>query len=437
MVSEKVSKQSIFLQQCLLFVVSIVLFNITYNFAAWYSGYSGRSFSFVLNFEGFIPFIPWMIIPYMSSSIFFILIFFVTTSRQELFLLAKRINFITITSFFVFIIFPLKYSFIKPEVNATILSHAFHFLKVVDTPYNQAPSLHISYAFIFWIVLKQHTEGLLRIIFSIWIIFMSLATLTIYQHHFIDIVSSLLLLTITFLFFPSSNNRNIRVGQIYLICSTLFLLFACFIWNHYLILSFFLIWISLILVLVAKAYRQSNPFFLKDTSGKIMLYKKIFFAPYILSYHMMRLFFCKNSLETVTELLPSVFIGPRLTKKQYESFSLKAQKIHVIDLTAEVEESCWVRNHAHYSFFPMLDIGVSNLVDLETIISFIRDRYKTKQDDKIIYIHCLMGYSRSTFVACLFMSQELHISYKEALQIINLKYKNCIIPDYLIQTITN
>lgn len=437
MVSKEVNKRALFYQQCLLSVVSILLFNIAYNFAAWYADYSGRSFSFVLNFEAFIPFIPWMIIPYISSGVFFMLVFFVTTSSGELFLLAKRINFITIISFFVFIIFPLKYLFIKPEVEPAILSHAFYFLEVFDTPYNQAPSLHISYAFIFWIVLKQHTKGLLRIILTIWIILMSLATLTIYQHHLIDIVSSFLLLTITFFFSPSSKNRNRRVGQIYLIGSTLLLLFACFVWNHYLILSFFLIWISSILALVAKAYCQSNPFFLKDTSGKIMLYKKIFFDPYILSYYMMRLFFCKNSLETVTELLPSVFIGPRLTKKQYESFSLKAQKIHVIDLTAEVEESCWVRNHTHYSCFPMLDVGVRNLVDLETVVLFILDKYKTKQDDEIIYIHCLMGYSRSAFVACLFMAQELHISYEEALQIIKLKYKNCIIPDYLIRTITN
>ncbi|RXM40309.1 hypothetical protein BOQ62_06250 [Chryseobacterium sp. CH21] len=63
--------------------------------------------------------------------------------------------FVTVIAGICFLLFPLKFSLPKPEVNSSILGYSFQFLKAFDSPFNQAPSLHIAYAFIFWSVFRN------------------------------------------------------------------------------------------------------------------------------------------------------------------------------------------------------------------------------------------------------------------------------------------
>lgn len=47
------------------------IFSLIYNGSAYYASNLEVVPSFVISFERYIPFIPWMIIPYMSSGVFF------------------------------------------------------------------------------------------------------------------------------------------------------------------------------------------------------------------------------------------------------------------------------------------------------------------------------------------------------------------------------
>lgn len=67
--------------------------------------------------------------------------------------------FVTVTAGIGFLLFPLKFSLLKPETENSIFGYSFRFLKIFDSPFNQAPSLHIAYAFIFWSVFRNLKKG--------------------------------------------------------------------------------------------------------------------------------------------------------------------------------------------------------------------------------------------------------------------------------------
>ena len=185
-----------------------ILFLIIYNFTGWYASNHSEAGSFVFGFEYDIPFLSWMIIPYLSSGLLFAVVFFLCSYRKDLRLLIKRISFITIASGLFFILFPLRFSFARPDVEFPVLNFFYEFLNTWDTNYNQAPSLHISYACMFWLVFCRELGGIWKIIAGIWLLMMGVSTLTIYQHHLIDIIAALFLVCATVVIFPDTKTKS-------------------------------------------------------------------------------------------------------------------------------------------------------------------------------------------------------------------------------------
>lgn len=413
-------------------IISALLFSVIYNFSGWYASNSKHVHSFVLNFEDRIPFLSWMVIPYMSSGLFFCLIFFFCSSYKELSLLTKRINFITLVSGIIFILFPLKHTFVKPEVDSPLLGFFFQFLGTWDTNYNQAPSLHISYALIFWSVFRNWKNKTQRALIIIWLSLMGISTITIYQHHLIDIAASFVLVSITFFIFPDTKKRNLQVGTVYSIASAICLLFALLVYPYSVLSCFLLLWLVLLLFLIGKAYLQSNARFLKYKDGRIPLFKKAVFFPYIWTYKIMRHFFCKNTAHSVVEIFPSLFVGPILTNKQLSNLGFDRQQTVIVDLSVEVEESSEIRNRYTYYSCPILDIGGIEQKELFTILDKLSTIYDKLHIDEKIYMHCLMGYSRCVLVAAAFIRCKLNVSTEEAINQVKDKYPNAIFPQYLL-----
>lgn len=126
--------------------------------------------------------------------------------------------FVSITAGIFFITVPLRFSFAKPEVSNVILGLPFSFLKTFDSPFNQSPSLHIAFAFIFWSVFKYLSRWR-RIFLMVWLILLGISTLTTYQHHLIDILTGAILAHISFIIIPYRKHdpeyRNLRVANYY------------------------------------------------------------------------------------------------------------------------------------------------------------------------------------------------------------------------------
>lgn len=215
-------------QQAFALTICTVVFMVVYNLCTWYATSLNNLPSFTFDFEKSIPFIPLSIIPYMASGFFFCLVFFSCKDKHQLKILTWRMLFVTIIAGLFFITVPLRFSLTKPDVSNSILNLPFSFLHTFDSPFNQSPSLHIAFAFIFWSVFKDLTKW--RTFLLIWLILLGISTLTTYQHHVIDLLTGAILAHVSFIIIPYRKNdpkyRNCRLANYYFISGWIFILAA-------------------------------------------------------------------------------------------------------------------------------------------------------------------------------------------------------------------
>ena len=401
-----------FKQQLAALATCLVVFIAVYYLAGWYACGSDSVSSFIFPFEKYIPFLPWMVVPYMSSGLLFAAVFFTAKRKDELVLLFKRMIFITVVSGICFILFPLRYSFQRPPVSSPVLNFFFGFLNTWDNSFNQAPSLHISYACLFWSVLSDKLHGYRKIFAGIWIFLMGISTLTVYQHHLIDIITSLMLVCITFFLFPGPAPRNSRIAMIYFFIAVSVILLILLFYPQIPVL-FLLVWPAVTLAGVGRAYLHTDSGFLKRSDGTIGFISGILYFPYIAVYGAVRHFLCRKTTLMVTGIYPGVFIGPmpdcRIVQEMKVDRSWK-----IIDLTAELEECKILRTGADYFSFPMLDIATVKEEDMDRLLDLITRIYVALKPEEKIYIHCMMGHSRSVFAGAMFIKHQLKTDMPEA-----------------------
>ena len=73
-----------------------------------------------MEWERNIPFLPIFMLPYMTSAPYFLTTIFLEKNESNLKLLIKRAIFLTVVSTFIFVIFPMKFYFLKPEISSPI-----------------------------------------------------------------------------------------------------------------------------------------------------------------------------------------------------------------------------------------------------------------------------------------------------------------------------
>lgn len=411
-------------------ILCSLVFTIVYNYSAWHTSTVQEVPSFVFDFEKYIPFIPWTIIPYMTSGIFFCLVFFFCTSKEQLKTLTKRILFVTIIAGVSFLLFPLKFSLPKPDANSFILDYSFQFLKTFDSPFNQAPSLHIAYAFIFWSVFR--TLKKIRIFILCWLILLGLSTLTTYQHHCIDLIMGALLAHISFIIFPYQGKdfqyRNFQVANFYFLAGGGFIL-AALLWNQFSgSCGLILLWPAMISLSIGYHYQKNNTYFLKDKNGNIPWIKKIFYFPYRLMYQVFWRFLRKN--KTPFEPVSRIYISSRPDQEILKNF--KADKnTFVYDLSPEIEENLLLKEQSNYFFRPILDIGKFDVETTQFLITEISRTYRHLPQDGKILIHCTMGFTRSSVIGILVIKNILSLPLEEAITIMKTSNKHIIIHSYL------
>lgn len=143
-----------------------------------------------MSWERVIPFWPWTIVPYLSIDPLYLISPFICQTRRELRLHALRFMLVTAISASCFLLFPLRFSHARPEVDG-IPGLLFDVLGYVDQPFNQAPSLHIGLLVILWCCYRAHCPA--RWSWLLYLGFASIAcsVLTTWQHHFLDMPSGL------------------------------------------------------------------------------------------------------------------------------------------------------------------------------------------------------------------------------------------------------
>ncbi len=222
-------------QQAFALTLCTVIFLLVYNLAMLYatSLYSVPSITF--DFEKSIPFIPLSIIPYMASGFFFCMVFFSCQSAHQLKILTYRMLFVILVAGICFVLFPLKFAYQKPDISESILKWPFNLLKSVDSPFNQSPSLHIAFAYVFWSVFKDLSKW--KTILMIAMILIGISTLTTYQHHLLDIATGSVLAHLSFIIIPYRKDeiafRNLWLANFYFLSGWILILATLFIANHF------------------------------------------------------------------------------------------------------------------------------------------------------------------------------------------------------------
>ena len=111
------------------------LFFLVYGFTNWAAAQHPAVGSLFFEWERAIPVLPWMIVPYMSIDLFFVLAPFLCSDRRELRTLAGRITMAIGLAAACFLLFPLTLAVPRP-VAPGWEGVIFNWFREVDLPYN-------------------------------------------------------------------------------------------------------------------------------------------------------------------------------------------------------------------------------------------------------------------------------------------------------------
>lgn len=169
----------------------MILFIVVYGGANWINAQRSDYFNLYFLWEQGIPFIPEMILIYLSIQIMFFLPIFHCDSI-DMIVLAKRMAVATLVAGVVFIILPAQPGFVRYE-SIESFQWLFTMLYSLDEQYNLFPSLHITLSTLVVVALFEKVNGLLKIIYLAWLTALFLSVLFVHQHHILDIIGGLVL----------------------------------------------------------------------------------------------------------------------------------------------------------------------------------------------------------------------------------------------------
>ena len=211
-----------------------VLFLIVYIGCNWITGQRGHVGSLYFRWERAIPFVPFMILPYMSIDLFFIAAPFFCRTDEELRVLSRRVVAAILIAGLCFLLFPLRFAFPRPHAGGW-LGAIFDWFRGMDSPFNLLPSLHAALLLLLVDLYARNLRGVFLFAAMLWFLLIGLSPLLTYQHHVIDIVGGFVLAAYCFYFFREPSLAmpvvvNRRIGSYYAAGATVFLLMGAIFW---------------------------------------------------------------------------------------------------------------------------------------------------------------------------------------------------------------
>jgi hypothetical protein len=161
-----------------------VLFVVFYGGSNWINWSRDDHFHLYFQWELGIPFIPWMILVYLSLQLLFLAPVF-HCHRVELIVLAKRLAMAICLASLIFVLVPTISGFERPS-NPVFLQELFSMLYVLDKPHNLFPSLHITLSTLVVIAVTNGAGIYMQAFYSVWLLLLFLSVLLIHQHHIAD-----------------------------------------------------------------------------------------------------------------------------------------------------------------------------------------------------------------------------------------------------------
>jgi hypothetical protein len=375
-----------------------VLFLVVYGSCNWITAQRHDVGTLVFAWERFIPFVPVMIVPYMSIDLFFVAAPFLCRSERELATLSKRIVAAIVVAGICFLLFPLRFAFERPHA-AGWLGLAFNWFRGMDLPYNLLPSLHIAFRTILAQHYHRHTRGVLRAVSNVWFVLVGLSTVLTYQHHFMDVVAGFVLgvFCLYFIREPEPHHPvvvNRRVGSYYTFGTLSVVCFAIWLWPW----GALLLWPGTSLAIVASAYFGLGPIIFRKTDGQVHWSARLVLAPCLLGQWISLRYYQRQCCPW-DKVTSTVWIGRVLDHDEAEA-AARLGVTAVLDLTAEFSETKPFRALV-YRNIPILDLTAPSIEQLREMATFIDEESRKG----IVYVHCKIGYSRTAGAAAAYLLQ--------------------------------
>ncbi|MBD3996706.1 serine/threonine protein phosphatase [Xanthomonas citri pv. citri] len=364
-------------------------FFLSYGLANTLAGRATQVPSVVFGWEHGMPFWPWTIVPYWSIDACYAVSFFVCRNRRELDTHALRLLSAQLICVACFLLWPLRYSFVRPETGG-VFGWLFAVLLGFDKPFNQAPSLHIVLLVVLWVRYAQHLCGVWRWLLHAWFALIGVSVLTTYQHHFLDIPTGLAVGWLCVWMWPeriaapfararfARDLRRWRLAVMYLAGALVSAALA--LWSGG--AGLWLLWIALALLLVALNYALLGPGgFQKRSDGRLSLAARWLYAPYLMAA------WCNSRLWTRRAPSPravcdGVWLGRIPLPGQRD------ERAAVVDVSAELS---LYAAQAQDRVVPMLDLVAPSPAQLREAAQAIA---QVRAHGPVL-VCCALGYSRS------------------------------------------
>lgn len=365
-----------------------LLFLVVYGGCNWITSRRQDVGTFFFDWERAIPFLPFLILPYLSIDLFFVAAPFFCRTQRELRTLALRIIAAILVAGICFLLFPLRFAFPPPETHGA-LGFLFDRFRSLDAPYNLAPSLHAALGLLLFDFYFGRTQGFWRIALAGWFALMAASPLLTKQHHVIDIVTGFALAGCCFYFVRERElwQSHYPLGRLafYYIMMAVVCGALAFVTFPF---GLVLIWPTAACLLVAWAYLGRGPSVFGKRDGKLSMGRRFVLAPY-LAGQWLSFFYYRRRSTRWNAITPSVWIGRKLNDLEATE-AIKAGVTAVLDLSAEFSEVNPFRQ-VQYKNVPVLDLSAPTIAELYDMSRFIGDGV----EEGIVYVHCKIGYSRS------------------------------------------
>ena len=176
------------------------VFLVVYSGCNWITARRAGVGTFYFEWERGIPFVPFMILPYMSIDLFFVAAPFLCRTERELRTFSQRVICAIVVAGVCFLLFPLRFAFPRPHADGW-LGAIFDWFRGMDSPHNLLPSLHAALMLILLDVYFRHSRGLIRIAIIAWFSLIAVSPVLTYQHHVVDIAGGFVLAACCFWLF--------------------------------------------------------------------------------------------------------------------------------------------------------------------------------------------------------------------------------------------
>ena len=367
-----------------------LLFMVLYSGTAYLTSLRSDVGTWYYRWERFIPFVPEMVVPYMSIDVFFFFAPFLCRDRKELRVLGWRLTAVIVIAALCFLIYPLKLAVDRPVAEG-FFGAIYNWFTSVDRPYNLCPSMHIALRTVLAVHYGKHCGGWLRVLMNFWFFLIGCSTLLLYQHHVIDVAGGFMLALLVMYAFDGQPWKLPKVGGLrfaamYGSAAILFALPVAAASK----LGWLTIWPAVSCGLVAFGYAWAGPAVYRRHDGRLSWPARCVLGPVLAGQWLSWKHYARQS-EKLDHVSDGVWIGRHLSDA--EAREIVDTPINaVVDLCNAFNESLTLRELERLEM-PILDLTAPNRQQLEQAIAFI-ERHR----DRGVLVHCKAGYSRSAAI---------------------------------------